>query len=350
MILVREISKSFGPLRAVTKVSFELGENQVVGLLGPNGAGKSTTIRMMTGFLAPDSGTITIAGYDIAKQPSLAKSQIGYLPEQAPIYPEMSVRGYLKHRAKLFGVETRDLKGSIERAMDLCQITDVARRRVGHLSKGYKQRVGLAGALIHDPPVLVLDEPTNGLDPSQIRDSRSMIRDLAENKTMLICSHILPEIERVCDRVMIMNHGMVQAQGTPKELIESAPGPVRYTVEIRTNPTAGMAHALRILAMVPGVDSTIADPNQPDDASRGWSRVIVNAVPGEGDLREPLAGAAEDKGLFIRELSRQRQSLESIFMNLIDPAQLPAQPLVDLPAQQLAEPLYSGADDTETPS
>ncbi|MBO6512857.1 MAG: ABC transporter ATP-binding protein [Phycisphaerales bacterium] len=320
MILVREISKSFGPLKAVSNVSFELGNNQVVGLLGPNGAGKSTTIRMTTGFLAPDSGSITIAGYDIAKQPSHAKSQIGYLPEQAPIYPEMSVRGYLKHRARLFGVETKHIKPAIERAMDMCHIDNVARRRVGHLSKGYKQRVGLAGALIHDPPVLILDEPTNGLDPSQIRDSRSLIRDLAENKTMLVCSHILPEIERICDRVMIMNHGSIQADGTPQELISQAPGPTRYTVEIRTNPTAGIAHALRVLAMVPGVDSTIPDEQQPEDASRGWSRIIINAVNGEGDLREPIAGAAEDKGLFIRELTKQRQSLESIFMGLIDPA------------------------------
>lgn len=320
MILVREISKSFGSLKAVTKVSFELGEHQVVGLLGPNGAGKSTTIRMITGFLAQDSGSITIAGYDIAKQASLAKSQIGYLPEQAPIYPEMSVKGYLKHRAKLFGVETPKIKSSIERAMDMCQIDRVARRRVGQLSKGYKQRVGLAGALIHDPPVLVLDEPTNGLDPSQIRDSRSLIRDLAQNKTMLICSHILPEIERVCDRIMIMNHGQIQAHGTPQELVDSTRGPTKYIVEIRTNPTAGIAHALRVLATVPGVDSTIAAESQPGDASKGWSRVVVNAVPNEGDLREPIAGAAEDKGLFIRELIQVRPTLESIFMNLIDPS------------------------------
>ncbi len=320
MILVREISKTFGSLKAVDSVSFELPAQQVVGLLGPNGAGKSTTIRMMTGFLAPDTGSISIMGFDIAKYPSQAKSQIGYLPEQAPIYPEMSVQGYLKHRAKLFGVETKAIKSAIEKAMSQCHINDVARRRVGHLSKGYKQRVGLAGALIHDPPVLILDEPTNGLDPSQIRESRSLIRDLAQNKTMLVCSHILPEIERTCDRVMIMNHGRIQADGSPKDLVAAAPGPIKYVIEIRTNPTAGIAHALRVLAAVPGVDSTIAAESQPDDASRGWSRIIVNALPNEGDLREPIAGAAEDKGLFIRELTKQHHTLESIFMNLIDPS------------------------------
>jgi len=331
MILVRDISKSFGPLKAVTKVSFELGDNQVVGLLGPNGAGKSTTIRMMTGFLAPDSGSITVMGYDISKQPSLAKSQIGYLPEQAPIYPEMSVRGYLKHRAKLFGVETKDIKPAIDRAMSMCHIDNVARRRVGQLSKGYKQRVGLAGALIHDPPVLILDEPTNGLDPSQIRESRSLIRDLAQDKTMLVCSHILPEIERTCDRVMIMNQGQIQADGSPQALINASPGSTKYTIEIRTNPTAGIAHALRVLAAVPGVDSTIAADTQPDDASRGWSRVVVNALPNEGDLREPIAGAAEDKGLFIRELTQQKPTLESIFMSLIDPT--PIAPNMTTPSE-----------------
>ncbi len=320
MISVREIRKSFGPLRAVDGVTFELEPGQVAGLLGPNGAGKSTTIRMITGFLGPDSGSIEIMGADIAESASLAKSRLGYLPEQAPIYPEMSVSGYLKHRAKLLGVESGSIKGAIGRAVDLCRLTGMEKRRVGHLSKGYKQRVGLAGALIHDPPVLVLDEPTNGLDPSQIRESRSLIRDLAENKTMLICSHILPEIERVCDRVMIMNQGRIRADGSPSELIEGAPGPERYVVEIRTNPSAGIEHCLRTLALVPGVASTIASAEQPEDHARGWCRVVVDAMEGEGDLREAIAGAAADKGLFIRELSRKRATLESIFVDLIDPS------------------------------
>ena len=204
MILVDCISKSFGSLRAVREVSFELPRGQIAGLLGPNGAGKSTTIRMITGFLTPDSGRISIAGHDIQSQPTRAKSVIGYLPESAPIYPEMSVRGYLKHRAKLYGVPGRTISSRIDHAMGQTRITDVAKRRVGQLSKGYRQRVGLAAALVHDPKVLILDEPTNGLDPTQIREARSLIRELSEDRTTLLCSHILPEVERTCDRVIIM--------------------------------------------------------------------------------------------------------------------------------------------------
>ena len=194
MILVQGISKSFGSLKAVKDVTFELPSGQIAGLLGPNGAGKSTTIRMITGFLTPDRGTIGIAGHDIQAHPTAAKSQIGYLPESAPIYPEMSVRGYLKHRAKLYGLSGREINQRIDHVMGQTRISDVAKRRVGHLSKGYRQRVGLAAALVHDPKVLILDEPTNGLDPTQIREARSLIRELSEHRTTLLCSHILPEV------------------------------------------------------------------------------------------------------------------------------------------------------------
>ncbi len=323
MILVHKISKSFGPIQAVESVSFELPAGQIAGLLGPNGAGKSTTIRMMTGYLTPDTGSITIAGTDMLACPSKAKAQIGYLPESAPIYPEMSVKGYLKHRARLFGVPGRDLASALDSAMAQTRITEVARRRVGQLSKGYKQRVGLAAALVHNPPVLILDEPTNGLDPSQIRESRSLIRDLAHEKTLLLCSHILPEVERTCDRVIVMAGGQIRADGTPKELVANAPGPVKYTIEVRTNPAAGVEHALRVLASVPGVATSIAAEAQPDDAGQGWSRIIVEAAPGETDLRESIAATTEDRGLFVRELTRNTASLESLFVHLVDTANDP---------------------------
>lgn len=336
MILVRDISKSFGSLRAVQGVSFELPKGQIAGLLGPNGAGKSTTIRMVTGFLTPDAGSIAIAGCDIASQPALAKSQIGYLPESAPIYPEMSVRGYLKHRAKLYRVEGRKISASIDRVMAQTRITDVARRRVGHLSKGYRQRVGLAAALVHDPQVLILDEPTNGLDPTQIREARSLIRELSEQRTTLLCSHILPEVERTCDRVIIMAGGRIRADGTPSELIDNAQRSTRYIVEIRTNPSAGIEHALRTLAAVPGVALTRPAPNQPLDAGRGWSLVEVEAAPGEPDLRESIAAAADDQGLFIRELRTLAPTLESLFVQLVDTAAPAGEPE---PGSPRAEPL-----------
>jgi len=318
MILVREISKSFGSLHAVREVSFELPTGQITGLLGPNGAGKSTTIRIMTGFLNPDKGSISIAGYDIQTQAAQAKALIGYLPESAPIYPEMSVKGYLKHRAKLYRVAGRDISSAIDQAMALTKVTNVSTRRVGQLSKGYRQRVGLASALVHNPQVLILDEPTNGLDPTQIHETRSLIRELSEQRTTLVCSHILPEIERTCDRVIVMAGGRIRANGTPSELINASSGSTRYIVEIRTNPSAGIEHALRVLASIPGVATTKPAPVQPSDAANGWSTIELEAAPREGDLREAIAAGVDDQGLFIRELRKLVPTLESLFAQLVD--------------------------------
>jgi len=318
MISVREISKSFGPIRAVDSVSFELPGGRIAGLLGPNGAGKSTTIRMITGFLAPDSGSITIDGHDTREHPSLAKGAIGYLPEHAPVYPEMSVRGALEHRARLLGVPRARIRERVERVIDLCELGSVTRRRAGHLSKGFKQRLGLAGALVHDPRVLILDEPTSGLDPAQIRAVRTLIRDLAREKTMLICSHILPEIEKLCDRVMIMHAGRIRADGEPGALIAGAPAPRTYAVELRLNPSAGPELALRVLRSIEGVETALPASEQPGDAPRGWSRFELAAAPDAPDLREPIAGAAWDAGLFVRELSRSSATLESYFLGLLD--------------------------------
>ncbi len=335
MILVQDISKSFGAVRAVDRVSFELPTGQIAGLLGPNGAGKSTTIRMITGSLAPDSGSVAIAGIDPREHPAEARRRIGYLPESAPLYPEMSVLGYLQYRARLWGMPRAERRRAVSRAMDRTRVSDVARRRIGHLSKGYRQRVGLAAALVHDPEVLILDEPTNGLDPSQIRTARSLIRELAEQKTMLLCSHILPEVERTCDRVLIIAGGRVRADGTPENLLASAPGPIRYTVEFRTNPSALPDHAVRALAGVAGADSArLADP-QPDDHARGWTRAVVLAAPGAPDLRESIAATLEDRGLFVRELTRVTPSLESLFIHLIDQgAPTPGGPTRTGPAPQ----------------
>lgn len=319
MISVREISKSFGPIRAVDRVGFELGRSSVAGLLGPNGAGKSTTIRMITGYLAPDAGSVSIDGHDVHHEPSAAKRALGYLPESAPIYPEMSVRGSLRHRARLMGVASSETRRAADHAMDLCELSDVARRRVGHLSKGYRQRVGLAGALVHDPPVLILDEPTSGLDPTQVLGVRALIRDLAARKTMLICSHILTEVERVCDRVMIMHDGRIHADGAPGDLVAGAPGAREYRVEVRANPSAGIAHCRRVLGSIGGIERAEAASEQPGDAAHGWCRLILVGAEGEPDLREAIAGTASDHGLFIRELSPTRATLESYFLDLLDP-------------------------------
>ena len=337
MIRVDEITKSFGSIRAVDRVSFELPAGQIAGLLGPNGAGKSTTIRIITGSLAPDAGSVAIDGIDPRERPTEARAKVGYLPESAPLYPEMSVAGYLDYRARLWGLTRNDRAKAVGRAMERTRTAEVARRRIGHLSKGFRQRVGLAAALVHDPAVLILDEPTNGLDPSQIRTARSLIRELAEDKTMLLCSHILPEVERTCDRVLIMAGGRVRADGKPEDLVASAPGPVRYSVELRTNPAAGPEHAVRALAGVPGAASASMAEHQPEDHARGWTRAVVLAAPGAPDLREPIAGALEDRGLFVRELTRVTPTLESLFIHLIDEAGA-ASTDADRPAEPTAVP------------
>lgn len=221
MIFAHSISKRFGSVQAVRDVSFCLEPGQIAGLLGPNGAGKSTTIRMITGFLAPDQGRIEIGGHDTLRQPERSRGLIGYLPESCPVYPEMRAIDYLTYRARLYGLARRDARRVAAQAADRCRLGKMSTRRIAKLSKGYRQRVGLAGTLVHDPKVLVLDEPTNGLDPSQIREARSLIRELAENRTMLISSHILPEIERTCDRVLVIVAGRLCADGPPSQLMQS---------------------------------------------------------------------------------------------------------------------------------
>lgn len=321
MIIVREISKAYGRIRAVRSVSFELPTGQIAGLLGPNGAGKTSTIRMITGVMTPDTGQIAVAGYDVLARPVEARRQIGYLPESAPLYPEMTPEGYLGHRARLFGLGRHERRAAVGRVIERCGIGAMRTRRIGALSKGYRQRVGLAAALLHDPPVLVLDEPTNGLDPGQIREARSLIRELGQDRTMLLCTHILPEVERTCDRVIVLGAGRVLADGTPAELTESTPGPARYAVEVRTNPSAGADPAITMFARLPGVVSVTTAPDQPADTRAGWQRLVVEAEPGAGDRREAIAGAAGDAGFFVRELTRERQSLEALFVRLVDRAE-----------------------------
>ncbi|MFI4898298.1 MAG: ABC transporter ATP-binding protein [Phycisphaerales bacterium JB059] len=320
MILVREISKSYGRVRAVRNVSLELPTGQVAGLLGPNGAGKTTTIRVITGVHPPDSGQVTVGGADIVTESARARRQIGYLPESAPLYPEMTPMGYLDYRGRLFGMDRRTRRRAAAQALERCRVGAMARRRIGALSKGYRQRVGLASAMLHDPPVLILDEPTNGLDPSQIRETRSLMRELAEDRTMLLCSHILPEIERTCDRVIVMAGGRVRADGSPEELTGGGARASRYTLELRANPSAPGDFSASRLEAVAGVSRVWPDPATLPDAHAGWRRLLVEARPGAGDLREALAGAAADAGLFVRELTTQRRSLEEVFIALVDEA------------------------------
>jgi ABC-2 type transport system ATP-binding protein len=309
MIRAFDISKSFGRTRAVREVSFELEPGQVAGLLGPNGAGKSTTIRMITGFVCPDAGSVSIAGFDTIDQPGQARRRLGYLPEAAPCYPEMRAMDYLVHRARLQGLPRRAARRAADEAARRCRLEPaMARKRFAALSKGYRQRVGLAAALVHDPSVLVLDEPTNGLDPGQIREARSLIRELAHNRTMLVSSHILPEIERTCDRVIIIAGGRIRADGPPETL--AAAEPTRLRIEFRP---AGDADALvAALRAVPGVSDAQEQP-----AGDGWRTLTARAAP---DAHDRVAALLHESRAIVRTLAADRPTLEDAFVRLTEEA------------------------------
>ena len=209
MIQVENLTKYFGPIQAVDHVSFRVAESEIVGFLGPNGAGKTTTMRIITGFLPATSGTVRVEGFDVFTQSSEVRRRIGYLPESPPLYNDMTVAGYLRFVAKLKGMARGALAGALDRVLETCGLTGVRDRLLGHLSKGFRQRVGLAQALIHDPPVLILDEPTIGLDPRQLIEIRSLIKTLGGKRTVVLSTHILPEVSQVCDKVVIINDGRI---------------------------------------------------------------------------------------------------------------------------------------------
>ena len=218
MIEVQNLTKRYPTQVAVSDVSFSVRQGEIVGFLGPNGAGKTTTMRVLTGFLPPTAGTARIAGHDIVRQSREARASLGYLPESAALYPEMRVREYLAYRARLEGIRGPEVARRVNEAIDRCLLEEVADRKVENLSKGYRQRAALAGALVHQPPVLILDEPTVGLDPAQIIRIRETIRSLGRERAVLLSTHILPEVDAVCDRVLIIDRGRIVAEGTPEEL------------------------------------------------------------------------------------------------------------------------------------
>lgn len=317
MVVVSDLHKSFGPVYAVRGVSFELAQGQIAGLLGHNGAGKTTTIRMIAGFLTPDVGHVSIDGFHTVNNRQEALARLGYLPEANPLYPEMAVPEYLEFRARLFGVPHAQRKAAIDRVIERCWLSDMRSRRISTLSKGYKQRVGLAAALLHNPPVLLLDEPTNGLDPTQIHETRGLIKELAQDRTVLISSHILPEIERVCDRVIIFAGGKVGADGSPADLargigVKAGRGNIggTYLLEAKGE-AAAFERALRETQGVSTFETVNTD---------GWTRWTIHATPAAGDLREELARTASAHALSVRELRAERASLERVFMTVLEHA------------------------------
>src|ERR1700761_3357155 len=260
MITVTDLTKRYARHTAVDHVSFEVQKGQIVGFLGPNGAGKTTTMRMLTCFMPPTAGTATVAGFDVLEQPFEVKKRIGYLPETPPLYPEMSTSEYLEFVGKLKGLSGDELRKRIDFVLERCSVADVKDKLLGKLSKGYRQRVGLAQAIIHNPDVLILDEPTSGLDPKQINETRDLIKSLAGDHTIILSTHILPEVEQICEQVIIINKGKLVATDSVRNLQSRTRGDESLLVEI-----AGQADALAVqhrLEAIPGVSRVQAHDGQ----------------------------------------------------------------------------------------
>ena len=306
MIEVQHLTKRYGPLTAVSDVSFRVERGEIVGFLGPNGAGKTTTMRVLTGYMPPTEGKAIVAGYDVLEQPLEAKRRTGYLPETPPLYPEMTVVDYLTFVARIKGVPRGEVKSRVGSAMERTRVTDVVERHCGKLSKGYRQRVGLAQALLHNPEVLILDEPTAGLDPKQIIETRQLIKQLAGDHTIILSTHILPEVSQTCQRVVIINKGRVVAVDAPENLTSRLCGSETMYVQVE----AMGADVKSTLEKVPGVTQiSLADTR---DSLTGFE---VRSEAGR-DVRRELAAAIVSHGWGLLELRPLRMSLEEIFLHL----------------------------------
>jgi len=312
MIIVKELTKRYAHTVAVDHISFEVAKGQIVGFLGPNGAGKTTTMRILTCFLPPSAGAASVAGFDVLEHPLEVKRRIGYLPETPPIYPEMETVEYLKFVGKLKGLSAADLQKRLDYVCDRCAIADVKQKLLGKLSKGYQQRVGLAQAIIHNPDVLILDEPTAGLDPKQINETRDLIKDLAGDHTVLLSTHILPEVEQTCEQVIIINKGKLVATDSVRNLQARARGAESVLIEIE-----GRHGSLEVsivqcrLEQVPGVSRVLC--KQEVD-----SRALFEVEGQKGLVRGDLARAVVQSGWDLNELRPTALSLEEIFLQLTE--------------------------------
>jgi len=304
-IVVENLVKTYGPQRAVDNISFTVRTGEVLGFLGPNGAGKTTTMKAITTFLVPDSGNIKVGKYSIYDEPEQLKKNIGYLPENNPLYEDMPVIDYLKFVGKLQGIADRELTDSLINVIDLCGLEGEKHKKIGELSKGYKQRVGLAQALIHKPEVLILDEPTTGLDPNQIVEIRELIRKIGREKTVILSSHILAEVEATCDRIMIINKGKIVADGTTRELRSQASGSATLKVKIEGGTLDEVFSALKEISGVTVVDFL----------DKQNFRFVLEGDP-EAKLANAVFAACVKKGWVITELIPVETKLEDIFKEL----------------------------------
>jgi len=308
VIRVEHLTKNYGPRVAVAGVTFEVAKGEVLGFLGPNGAGKTTTMRILTGYLPPSGGRAEVAGFDVARQSLQARANIGYLPETVPLYPDMSVHSYLDFMAKIKGIKER--RKEVDLTMEKARIAHRADDAIGKLSKGLRQRVGLAQALLGDPPVLILDEPTSGLDPKQIIETRNLIKSLGGEHTVVLSTHILPEVAATCSRIVIISNGRVVAEDTPENLDRRLKGADSIAVTVR-GPREAVTRALR---SVPHVLSVQADSDGRPVGNQLSAYTIQSEVG--ADVREALASAVVKGGWGLMELRPAHLSLEEIFLQL----------------------------------
>jgi ABC-2 type transport system ATP-binding protein len=306
VIEVQHLTKRYGKVTAVDDVSFRVEQGEILGFLGPNGAGKTTTMRILTGYMPASDGRATVAGYDVFEQPIEAKRRTGYLPETPPLYPDMTVREYLDFVAQIKGVAAAERKARVDTVMERTRVADMASRHCGKLSKGYRQRVGLAQAILHNPEVLILDEPTAGLDPKQIIETRDLIRSLGGDHTIVLSTHILPEVSQTCQRVVIINKGRVVAVDTPANLTARLKGAETMYIQV----DAPGANVPATLATVPGVTRVI-----PADQRSDSGAFEVESERGR-DVRRELAREVVQHGWGLLELRPMRMSLEEIFLQV----------------------------------
>ncbi|WP_035614517.1 ATP-binding cassette domain-containing protein [Haloferula sp. BvORR071] len=306
MIEVRQLTKSFARHTAVKGIDFSVQKGEIVGFLGPNGAGKTTTMRMLTGYLPASSGSASIAGHDVFRASLEARKCIGYMPENVPLYDDMRVREFLRYRASLKGLCGSEAKRRVNEVIETCGLEAVRRKMIRVLSKGYRQRVGLADALVHEPQLLILDEPTNGLDPNQIRQIRELIKRLSENHTILLSTHILHEVEMTCGRVIIIDGGVIKAQDTPQNLVAGMRAAGRIHAEISGDP-AVIAPALQRLDHVKRVTN--------EAKGEDWSHYEI-LVDSGSDARERIHELVSQYGWPLRSLHRKDATLEDVFVEL----------------------------------
>jgi len=307
LIKVENLSKDYGSVKAVKSISFELKDGQVVGFLGANGAGKSTTLKIMTGYISPSSGNVFYGEKNIQDDTSEIQKDIGYLPELNPLYSEMIVHDYLKFISEVRGISENDFKNAFQKVVEECSLNAVAHRTIANCSKGYKQRIGLAAALIHDPKILILDEPVTGLDPNQIVEIRELIKKLGKEKIVLMSSHILQEIQATVDRIIIINEGSIVADGSSEELLsDSAKGKADLKLEVSN---ADENDIRDMKATIPSID--IKNISKEDSFTR-----INIEFPSNGDPREDIFKYAVDKNWVILEMVTSKQNLEDIFRKL----------------------------------